>query len=37
MALDYWDFYDDLLLSTIPTIGSDYAGVQKITKEELFG
>lgn len=37
MALDYWDFYDDVLLSTIPTIGSDYAGVQKITKEELFG
>ncbi|MBO7154431.1 MAG: S8 family serine peptidase, partial [Campylobacter sp.] len=37
MALDYWDFYDDVLLSTIPTIGSDYAGVQKITKKELFG
>ncbi|WP_458396282.1 S8 family serine peptidase [Campylobacter sp.] len=37
MALDYWDFYDDVLLDTIPTIGSDYAGVQKITKEELFG
>lgn len=37
MALNYWDFYDDVLLSTIPTIGSDYAGVQKITKEELFG
>ena len=37
MALDYWDFYDDVLLDTIPTIGSDYAGVQKITKGDLFG
>lgn len=34
---DYCCFYSDETLEAISTIGNDYAGVQKITKEELFG
>lgn len=34
---DYCCFYSDETLEAISTIGKDYAGVQKITKEELFG
>ncbi len=34
---DYCCFYPDETLEAISTIGKDYAGVQKITKEELFG
>ena len=34
---EYYSYYPDLSLEALEGIGSDYAGVQKITKEELFG
>ncbi|MBR6612826.1 MAG: S8 family serine peptidase, partial [Campylobacter sp.] len=34
---EYYSYYPDLSLEALKGIGSDYAGVQKITKEELFG
>lgn len=34
---EYYSFYPNELLGKLPLINEEYAGVQKITKEELFG